>query len=239
MGTVKSEDIKEVLFYLDPHIRSSSGGECREQIIKILQEDNGGHLVSCLKKRMKEVMMEMVRKEIKKLSQDQGLSVESMQQRAPSIMKKIMESKQWTDFLSQIRLEMSMCCEEVVEDIRRKGDIVVNKSRVSSQSSVSDSLGSTWNQSNFIFMQPEQLEVLVRSLEEDADHRLTALNTLLSSQLSDVVTGQHWSPIKTGLRTCIKDKDSRYEKLHKKRLFLLTIFILLFQSVCPGSQDSL
>ena len=163
--------------------------------------------------------MEMVRKEIKKLSQDQGLSVESMQQRAPSIMKKIMESKQWTDFLSQIRLEMSRCCEEVVEDIRRKGDIVVNKSRVSSQSSVSDSLGSTWNQSNFIFMQPEQLEVLVRSLEEDADHRLTALNTLLSSQLSDVVTGQHWSPIKTGLRTCIKDKDSRYERLHKKDYF--------------------
>ena len=62
----KAEDLKEILFYLDPYIRSSVG-ECDDQIVKVLQDGEGGHyrMVTSIRTRLREVMGEMVRSKIR------------------------------------------------------------------------------------------------------------------------------------------------------------------------------
>ena len=59
---IRAEDIKEILFYLDPLIRSSEGQASAETLMRSLQENDGGwgqyKLASVLRTRLREAMME-------------------------------------------------------------------------------------------------------------------------------------------------------------------------------------
>jgi hypothetical protein len=62
-------------------------------------------------------------------------------------------------------------------------------------------------QSAFIFIQEEQLLNLVHQLQaqEGEEPRARALETLLLTQLADLVGGDHWAALKAGLATCLAD----------------------------------
>ena len=118
-------------------------------------------------------------------------------------MKTIVESKQWKEFSARLKREMAACSLEVAEDFKKEGVTESSKDK-------SNGLGSTWNQSNFIMMHPDQLDHLSEALlQSQPQVRIVGLNSLLSSQLSDIVTSQQWSTIKTGLGKCCGDSDSR------------------------------
>ncbi len=58
-----------------------------------------------------------------------------------------------------------------------------------------------------MFIQEEQLRQLVRQLnaEEGDELRLRALETLLHTQLSELVGGDEWAALKAGLAACLTD----------------------------------
>ena len=129
-----------------------------------------------------------------------------MQHLAPSLMKTIVESKQWKEFLTRLKNEMAACSQEVAEDFKRESV----SDKFASSNEKQNGLGSTWNQSNFIMMHPDQLDHLAEALHlSQSQDKIAALNSLLSSQLSDVVSSQQWPTIKKGLRRCCGDSDSR------------------------------
>ena len=81
-----------------------------------------------------------------------------------------------------------------------------------------DSLASTWNQSNFIFLQPHQYARLGEKLNRfsPADVKTEALNTLLMTQLADVVGSGSWEPIRDGLQSALLDSNSNVSGLSVK-----------------------
>ena len=158
---IKPEDIKEILFYLDPLIRSS-GAQANAETLMSLQETDGGwgqyRLASVLRTRLKEAMMDVIRQEVRGVLGGEALSAESMQDLAPGLLQKIMEGDRWRELVIRLRQEVASCSSEVADSIRGEGgdlDKIALKSPVQPQHSGPEGLGSTWNQANFIFMQPE------------------------------------------------------------------------------------
>ena len=72
-----------------------------------------------------------------------------------------------------------------------------------------DSLGSSWNNSNFVFLQPHQHARLAERLNKfgPPDDKLEALGTLLSTQLVDVVGSPSWPSVSEGLQAAILDQN--------------------------------
>ena len=72
-----------------------------------------------------------------------------------------------------------------------------------------DSLGSSWNNSNFVFLQPHQYARLAERLNKfgPPDDKLEALGTLLSTQLVDVVGSPSWSSVCEGLQAAVLDQN--------------------------------
>ena len=81
-----------------------------------------------------------------------------------------------------------------------------------------DSLGSTWNNSNFVFLQPHQYAKLAERLNKfgPPDDKLEALGTLLSTQLVDVVGSPSWPSISEGLQAAILDQNVSVSSLGRK-----------------------
>ena len=213
---IKAEDIKEILFYLDPLIRSSGAQANAETLMRSLQETDGGwgqyRLASVLRTRLKEAMMDVIRQEVRGVLGEEALSAESMQDLAPGLLQKIMEGDRWRELVIRLRQEVASCSSEVADSIRREGgdlDKIALKSPMQPQHSGPEGLGSTWNQANFIFMQPEQLRLLSGQIGgcEAKEVRVQALNTLLLSQVADVVASEQWPGIKLGFRRCLSDPD--------------------------------
>ena len=222
---IKAEDIKEMLFYLDPLIRSSGAQANAETLMRSLQETDGGwgqyRLASVLRTRLKEAMMEVIRQEVRGVLGGEALSAESMQDLAPGVLQKIMEGDTWRELVIRLRQEVANCSSEVADSIRREGgdlDKMALKSPIQPQHSGPEGLGSTWNQANFIFMQPEQLRLLSGQIGgcEAKEVRLQALNTLLVSQVADVVASEQWPGIKLGFRRCLSDPDPAVSSLARK-----------------------
>ena len=222
---IKAEDIKEMLFYLDPLIRSSGAQASSESLMRSLQETDGGlgqyRLASVVRARLAEAMMEVIRQEVRRVVGGEALSAESMQELAPGVLHNIMEGERWRELVTRVRQEVASCSREVADTIRREGGDVekmTDKSPMQPQHSGPESLGSTWNQANFIFMQPEQLRMLSGQIGgcEAKEVRIQALNTLLLSQVADVVAGEQWPSIKVGFRRCLSDPDSAVSSLALK-----------------------
>ena len=222
---IKAEDIKEILFYLDPLIRSSGSQASAESLMRSLQETDGGwgqyRLASIVRTRLTEAMMEVIRQEVRGVVGAEALSAESMQELAPEVLQKIMEGARWRELVTRVRQEVASCSREVADTIRREGSDVENmtdKPTVQPQNSGPESLGSTWNQANFIFMQPEQLRLLSGQIGgcEAKEVRIQALNTLLLSQVADVVASDQWPGIRLGFRRCLSDPDPAVTSLALK-----------------------
>ena len=100
---IKAEDIKEILFYLDPLIRSSGAQANAETLMRSLQETDGGwgqyRLASVLRTRLKEAMMDVIRQEVRGVLGGEALSAESMQDLAPGLLQKIMEGDRWRELV--------------------------------------------------------------------------------------------------------------------------------------------
>ena len=61
----------------------------------------------------------------------------------------------------------------------------------------------------FIFVQEEQLRQVLRQLQSaEEEPRLRALETLLLTQLADLVGGDQWAALKAGLSACLADPAS-------------------------------
>ena len=103
---IGTEDIKEILFYLDPIIRGLDNGEqwCGDQLVRTLQDVDGGlgqyRLATSLKTRMRNTMMELVRSEVRQMVETSGSEVtpELMQQTAPVILQRVVNSVRWTEY---------------------------------------------------------------------------------------------------------------------------------------------
>ena len=84
--------------------------------------------------------------------------------------------------------------------------------RTDSSSTVDSSLSSTWNTSNqFMFLNPGQYGSLGDQLNafNPAEQKIEALNTLLLTQLGDIVGSRDsWSLIKTGLQAALTDSNA-------------------------------
>ena len=219
---IKVEDIKEILFYLDPLIRSSGENSNAEQLLRSLQDVDGGlgqyRLATTLRSRLKDGMMDIIKEEVRSVVRKNNLSAESMQELAPIVLQKIMESPRWRDFVSDIKREVGLCSNQVADNIRSEGSLVerVTPTRLE-QKSCQESLSSTWNQSNFILMQPEQLRILADQIVSSSSHnKIQALNSLHLSQVTDLVSSDAWPTIKHGYRRCLADADSQIVNLSLK-----------------------
>ena len=103
------EEVREILFYLDPLIRSQSGGAEAETLIKSLQELDGGlgqyRLTSSLRLRLKEVMMDSIRREVGAVTRGRILSAETMQEMAPVLLRNLTKERQWSELVLSVRQE--------------------------------------------------------------------------------------------------------------------------------------
>ena len=78
----------------------------------------------------------------------EALTPTSMQTLAPAALRSLLASPQWKLFVQKTREEVSRASLLAAENIQRD-----RHESPASNPSLGDSLGSTWNQSNFIFMQ--------------------------------------------------------------------------------------
>ena len=220
--TVKTEDIQEILFYLDPLIRSRGNHVQSESLLRSLQELDGGwgqyKMATTIKKKLQLYMGDMVSQEVKKASNGSDLTAEAMQDLAPIILQKLMAGPRWAELVEKVKYEVGSSSRQVAESIRKEGKLVERPPSRHVAASGPDSLGSTWNQANFIFMQPEQLRLLGRQITgaEGEEAKVQALNTLLLSQITDIVGGESWSILKTGLRKVLADQNSKVSDLGLK-----------------------
>ena len=81
-----------------------------------------------------------------------------------------------------------------------------------------DSLGSSWNNSNFVFLQPHQYARLAERLNKfgPPDDKLEALGTLLSTQMADVVGSPSWSSVSEGLQAAVLDQNLNVSSLGRR-----------------------
>ena len=226
---VKVEDVREILFYLDPLIRSQGGSAEAESLIKSLQETDGGlgqyRLTSSLRLRVREVMMDSIREEVAAATRERRLSAETMQELAPVLLRKLSQAQRWQDLVEEVKAEVGRASREVAES---EGRLTPQQAQVVAGSGP-ESLGSTWHQANFILMQPEQVGRLAGQMvsmegeDQGEAVRLQALNTLLLSQITDITASQHWPSIKAGHRRCLADHNKEISCLSLKfhaRLFI-------------------
>ena len=231
---VKVEEVKEILFYLDPLIRSQSGKVEAETLMKSLQELDGGlgqyRLTSTLRQRLREIMMDSIRQEVEVATRGQSLSAETMQELAPGLLRNLTKERQWSEFVCQVRHELGDCSKQVADSLsvdqekeeeEEEGHSGLTEKMTQLQlaaGSGPESLGSTWQQANFIIVQPEQLRRLASEMVsgETEAVRVEALNTLLLSQVTDLTASQHWTHIKAGYRKCLSDPSQEVSCLSLK-----------------------
>ena len=81
-----------------------------------------------------------------------------------------------------------------------------------------DSLGSSWNNSNFVFLQPQQYARLGERLNKFSppDDKLEALGTLLSTQMADVVGSPSWCSVSEGLQAAVLDQNLSVSSLGRR-----------------------
>ena len=214
---MKVEDVKELLFYLDPLIRSQAGRAEAESLIKWLQETDGGlgqyRLTSGLRLRVREVMLDSIREEVAAATLDRRLSPETMQELAPALLRSLSQGPRWLQLVAEVKAELGRASREVAET---EGRLTPQPAGPSGPSS----LGSTWQQANFLLLQPEQVGRLAGQMVggegEGEAARLEALNTLLLSQVSDITASQHWPAIKAGHRRCLADQNRQLAGLSLK-----------------------
>ena len=177
---VKVEEVREILFYLDPLIRSQSGGAEAETLIKSLQALDGGlgqyRLTSSLRLRLKEVMMDSIRREVGAVTRGRILSAETMQEMAPVLLRNLTKERQWSELVLSVRQEVGVCSRVIAESLTTEGEAGLEEKMSQVQltgGSGPESLGSTWSQANFIFLQTEQLTYLVQQIgvTEATDNR--------------------------------------------------------------------
>lgn len=162
-------------------------------------------LVNWMKRKLRLRVMELIRSEIAAQCQDNRLTPDMMRQVAPAILRKVMHSTEVLSFIEEQRKVMAKVAGEMTENIDAEVEAVAafrppdSISRELQRSdSGSDSLTSTWNQSHFIFLHPGQYHRLAEKLNpyNEAEVKTEALNTLLLSQLSDVVGSEAWAQIR-------------------------------------------
>ena len=116
---VKVEDVKEILFYLDPLIRGQGGRAEAESLIKSLQETDGVlgqyRLTSSLRQRVREVMMDSIRQEVAAATRDRRLSAETMQELAPALLRRLSQGRRWLDLVEEVKAEVGRASREVAE----------------------------------------------------------------------------------------------------------------------------
>ena len=219
------EEVREILFYLDPLIRSQSGGAEAETLIKSLQELDGGlgqyRLTSSLRLRLKEVMMDSIRREVGAVTRGRILSAETMQEMAPVLLRNLTKERQWSELVLSVRQEVGVCSRVIAESLTTEGEAGLEEKMSQVQltgGSGPESLGSTWQQANFIMVRPEELRKLSGEMVsgESEKVRIEALNTLLLSQISDLTASQHWPLIKAGYRKCLSDQSHQVSSLSIK-----------------------
>lgn len=219
---IDAEDIQEVLAYLEPLIRGRLVQPNQEELLQSFKETDGGwghcKFMEVMRTRLKREMGDMVRMEVMKVVQTGELTPISMQTIAPQALKRIMESSEWRSLVSKTSSEVHRESLVAADNIRMDW-------KVSNKPGLGDSLGSTWNQSNFVFMQEEQIKQVVLQVSGgDGDQaRIQALNTLLQTQVTDLIGGEHWSKLKTGLRKALASTDMKIcilaLRVHSRILF--------------------
>ena len=207
---IKCEDVQEVLAYLEPLIRGREGTVHAEPLLHILQETDGswGHcrFMEVLKNRLRKEMGSLVREEIGRAVEQEELTAASMQTIAPRALKRLMQSPEWQSLVNKTKTEVRRESKEAAKHIRQDG-----KASSMSRHGNGDSLGSTWTQSNFMFLQDEQIKQVVSQLDgaEGEEGRVRALDTLLLTQILDIIGGEHWIPLKAGLRKTLAVSDPK------------------------------
>ncbi len=184
-------------------------------------------LVNHVKQKLKSNLKDMVKAEVQLQCRDTQLTPEKMKMVAPAILSKLLTSDAMEETVGSLRSEVSSAASEMSVNFDRElvlmSQIRDNRSSqrpplLRNDSGLNDSLSSTWNQSTFIFLQPSQYFKLAEKLNPygPAEGRIEALNTLLVTQIGEVVSSQAWPSLREGLQTALIDSNTNVNHLAMK-----------------------
>ena len=234
--------IRELLLRLEPLVKVSGGNAPFESMIGFLEEMDDSSfdrylLVRHIKSKLHSSLYDLVQSEVQLQCRDTQLTPEKMKMVAPAILSKLMTSNEMEEVLGSLEDDIGDAANDMCTNFDRE---LVLMSQLRSQdgqrpqsrnsSSLSDSLSSTWNQTGFIFIQPNQYMKLAEKLNpyRPSDERIEALNTLLISQVSECVSIHCWPNIREGLQSAVLDPNpgiaSLALRLYAKMLANVTPF---------------
>ena len=187
--------IRELLLRLEPLVKVSGGNAPFESMIGFLEEMDDSsfdkyQLVRHIKAKLSANLYDLVQSEVQLQCRDTQLTPEKMKMVAPAILSKLMTSNEMEDVLGSLEDDIGDAANDMCTNFDRElvlmSQMRENHHRPQSRnsSSLSDSLSSTWNQTGFIFIQPNQYMKIAEKLNpyRPSDERTEALNTLLISQ---------------------------------------------------------
>ncbi|XP_059090390.1 protein broad-minded-like [Tigriopus californicus] len=230
--------LRQLLATLEPLIRSSGSSTHLHGMLTYLEEADETafqhlKLAQWVQRQLTTSIRSMVMTEISAQCQDSELTPHKMKMVAPAILHKIMQSMEIRQCLGEMRKLLQAVGVEMKANFDQefaKVILMVDEAsldalgqdfcRPSMNQSVSsqDSLFSTWHQSNFIFLQPQEYNRLGEKLNRfsPTDVKIEALNTLLLTQLSEIVSTESWPFVKEGLQSSLMDSSSNVSFLSLK-----------------------
>ena len=213
--------IREVLLRLEPLVKVSAGNAPIGSMIGFLEEVDDSSfekylLVRHMKSKLRSSLFDLVQSEVQLQCRDTQLTPEKMKIVAPAILSKLVTSPEMEECMSSLQEEVGDAAMEMCTNFDREL-VLMSQLRDSPQrphsrnsSGLSDSLSSTWNQSGFIFIQPNQYAKIADKLNpyRASEDRIEALNTLLLSQIGECLSVQSWPAIKDGLQAALLDNNA-------------------------------
>lgn len=244
------EALRQLLGTLEPLIRSSGSSTHLHGMLTYLEEADETafqhlKLAQWVQRQLAASIRSMVKNEISVQCEESELTPHKMKMVAPAILHKIMQSMEIRQCLGEMRKVLQVVGVEMKANFEQEFAKVIlmvdeasldalgqdfNRPSMNQSVSSQDSLFSTWHQSNFIFLQPQEYNRLGEKLNRfsPTDVKIEALNTLLLTQLSEIVSTESWSLIKEGLQASLMDSNGTVAflslKIHHRLMSNITPF---------------
>ena len=230
------EGLREVLGHLAPLIRSSGSSVNVDGMLAFLEDSvDDLKLIDWMRDAVQRAVMDLVDAEIQAKFKDVEMTPHRMRAAGPEIMEQIMGSLEVKAVMASMkkvitsvgrRMDGNMD-EEMIEierlsliDSRPISSLSMNRPTLFERSdSETSSLSSTWNPAGFVYLQPAQFAKLGERLNRfsPAEARIESLNTLLMTQLGDIVASAAWDDtIREGLRSSVLDANPTVSALALK-----------------------
>ena len=199
--------VEELLPHLDP-LLSQCGGDVSSMLNYLQDVDSDWEqysLITWLRDEIRTAMLDLVRREV---GGGAVVTPRTMTGAAPGVLQRLMSDDRWERLVEKVQTRLRTATAIVTNNMNQEKDGAWATPDATQTDTIS--LGSTWSQANFIFVQPDQIALLAQQLEEGQPEaaRTAALNTLLlTGQLSDMVESQHWDGLRRGLAGAAADTN--------------------------------